>query len=95
MILSCEKNGGGVGSGTGEPAEPERLRIEVSEGACTGTRLCNVIAPEVLRYDEDAGATRALTSPVDASDEVLEAAEKCPVGAILLWDGATGEPVEP
>ena len=73
----------------------EQLDVEVDPKACTGTQLCNITAPEVFDYDDDLKASKALRSPVDASEEVWEAVEGCPMEAIVARDADTGEQLFP
>ena len=48
--------------------------------ACMGAQLCTAIAPQTFTI-RDGRST--VTGPIDP-EQVLEAAESCPLGAILL-----------
>ncbi|MGW4110107.1 ferredoxin [Actinosynnema sp. NPDC004786] len=67
-------------------------KVEVDRGACIGTGMCTSIAPAHFRLD---GST---STPVDAdvepSDAVVDAAESCPMEAILVRS-ADGSVVAP
>ena len=57
-------------------------KVEVNEDACIGCGDCQGIAPEVFELTDD-GKARALVTETD-DDEVVEAAECCPTGAIEI-----------
>lgn len=69
----------------------ERYEVEVRPDVCTATQMCVSIDPGTFEFDADAGVSRARRSPVEATDDVVEAAENCPVEAIVLRDAETGE----
>lgn len=71
----------------------ERIVVTVDRDTCMGTRLCNAIAPQALEYDDALAVTRPVSPSVPRSDEIVEAAEKCPVGAIRLRDPETGREI--
>lgn len=59
-----------------------RVHVRV-EDRCVGSATCVGIAPELFELSAD-GRSRPLTTPVDDSDELREAAECCPVQAIVI-----------
>ena len=56
--------------------------IEVDKGACLGTGMCTSIAPDHFRLD--GGTSTPVRSEVDPDDAVVDAAESCPMEAILV-----------
>ena len=68
------------------------MNIEILRTRCCGTGLCVEIAPEVFRLDSK---QRSVVLDADAAprEKLLEAAEACPCGAIVVTDDA-GESVE-
>ncbi|QQQ77672.1 ferredoxin [Saccharothrix sp. 6-C] len=56
--------------------------IEVDKGACLGTGMCTSIAPDHFRLD--GGTATPINSGVDPDDAVIDAAESCPMEAILV-----------
>lgn len=72
----------------------ERYEVEVRPDVCTGAQMCVSIDPDTFSFDRDRGVSRA-HSPVDADDDVLEAAEMCPVEAILVRDADSGAQLRP
>lgn len=61
------------------------MRARVDHDICIGSALCVATAPETFELGND-GLARAV-NPSAASDELLrEAAEGCPVQAIVLED---------
>ena len=66
-----------------------RIRIEVDRALCIGSGDCVDTAPDVFQLDEDDKAT--VVDPDGASrDDILEAAQNCPVTAIFVV-GEDGE----
>ncbi|PSL56665.1 ferredoxin [Saccharothrix carnea] len=56
--------------------------IEVDRAACLGTGMCTSIAPGHFRLD---GSTSTpVKSEVEPDDAVVDAAESCPMEAILV-----------
>ncbi|MFJ6574005.1 ferredoxin [Streptomyces sp. NPDC091292] len=67
--------------------------IEVNRAACLGTGGCAALAAEHFTLiDRRARAVETVVSPDEA---VLDAADSCPVQAILVRDGETGEILAP
>ncbi|MCE6993616.1 ferredoxin [Saccharothrix sp. S26] len=66
--------------------------IEVDRGACLGTGMCTSIAPDHFRLDD--GTSSPVKARVDADDAVIDAAESCPMEAILVRS-ADGEVLAP
>jgi ferredoxin len=67
------------------------LTIQIDEGACLAHGDCVHAAPGVFELNGDIAEVVA-----PGSDEQLKAAARaCPAGAILLFDKATGEEVDP
>ncbi|WP_137989543.1 ferredoxin [Streptomyces vilmorinianum] len=72
----------------------DRWHVEVDRGVCIGSGMCVNHAPDGFRLDT-ARQSHPREPESDANENVLAAAEGCPVEAILitLLDG--GEPVFP
>ena len=62
------------------------MRIEVMPERCIGSGNCVDVAPRYFDQSDLDGVVEVLVSDVDAADEpaVAEAADICPVAAILL-----------
>ncbi len=76
--------------GTGTHA----LRIRVDRVRCVGNAMCLAFAPGVFRHNESRQSEVA--DPAGGSrEEVLDAAENCPTGAITVADGVTGKGLFP
>ena len=69
-----------------------RYRIEVDHDVCQGTGMCVGIAPDHFELGSD-HLSRPLLTIVDADEAVADAAECCPLEAIVLVDADTGEPI--
>lgn len=73
----------------------DEVTYEVDPDVCTGSQLCVAIAPDHFAYDADEGISRATASPAEDTEAVLDAAENCPVEAIIVRDAGTGEQLFP
>lgn len=73
----------------------ERLRVGVEPTICVGSRMCQMVAPEVFRVETGTGQAAVLQPEVDESDEIWDAAEGCPREAVSLTRVDTGEQVFP
>lgn len=71
-----------------------KRRISVT-GACVGSRLCQMSAPELFRMNEAEGRSEPLEPEVEDSEELWDAAEGCPQEAIEVHDAETGEQLFP
>ncbi|NGO80807.1 ferredoxin [Streptomyces sp. YC504] len=72
----------------------DRWHVEVDRGVCIGSGMCVTSAPEGFRLDT-ARQSHPQQSETDASEEILAAAEGCPVEAITLTLLGSGESVYP
>jgi ferredoxin len=72
----------------------DRWHIEVDRAVCIGSGLCVSSAPGGFTLDS-ARQSHPVASEADASEALLAAAEGCPVEAITIRIGDTGEPVFP
>lgn len=71
-----------------------KLKVWVDHQVCVGNAMCEAVAPKVFRLDENRQSEVA--NPAAASEEVIiEAAENCPVSAIIVEDAETGERLFP
>ncbi|MFE9421348.1 ferredoxin [Kitasatospora sp. NPDC006697] len=70
------------------------LTVAVDRTLCAGTGLCVGSAPADLELGPD-GRARTLRALTGAREEVLEAAEFCPMGALTVRVAATGEQLAP
>ena len=74
---------------TVEPMEglspKNRIRVEVDRDLCIGSGDCVSTAPEVFELDDD-GKAVVLDPDGAPVEEVLDAAQNCPVTAIFVAD---------
>jgi ferredoxin len=70
------------------------LKVWVDHTACVGNAMCESIAPKVFRLNDDR-QSEVVDSGADTEEKVLEAAENCPVSAIIVEDAETGERLFP
>ncbi|MEU6390417.1 ferredoxin [Streptomyces sp. NPDC046939] len=72
----------------------DRWRVEVDRGVCIGSGMCVHHAPGAFRLDT-ARQSHPERTETDADEDVLAAAEGCPVEAIMITMADDGEPVFP
>lgn len=72
----------------------DRWGVEVDRSVCIGSAQCVHRAPEAFRLDT-AMQSHPAEVETDANERILEAAESCPVEAIMITLLGSGEPVFP
>ncbi len=71
-----------------------KYKIEIDRDLCIGDGACVGEAPEAIEMDDENIAI--VRDPGGNSDEeILQAAQVCPVDAIILTDNESGEKVWP
>ena len=70
------------------------LRIRVDHNVCVGNAMCETFAPHAFQLNENR-QSEAVDPAGDPVEQVLEAAENCPVSAITVEDADTGEQLFP
>ena len=66
------------------------LQIIIDRDACAACDICRETAPNTFEIDEEAKAI--VKNPAgDPRDVIINAAESCPVGAIVVKDPESGE----
>lgn len=71
-----------------------KLRVSVDHDICVGNAMCETYAPKVFVLNDDRQSSVA-DSNADTEENILEAAENCPVSAIKVVDDDTGETLFP
>lgn len=71
-----------------------KYKIEVDRDLCIGDGACVGEAPNTFEMDEENIAI-VKSEDGDSDDVILQAAQVCPVDAIILTDKETGEKVWP
>ncbi len=70
------------------------LEIIIDRDACAACDVCCETAPNTFEIDEEAKA-RVKNPSGDPRDAILKAADGCPMNAITVRDGDTGEQLVP
>jgi ferredoxin len=71
-----------------------KLRITVDHNVCVGNAMCENFAPNTFELNEERQSV-VKNPDGDPEELILEAAENCPVSAILVEDAETGDVVFP
>ena len=71
-----------------------KLRVSVDHDICVGNAMCETYAPKVFVLNDDR-QSEAKYPDADTEENILEAAENCPVSAIKVVDADTGETLFP
>jgi ferredoxin len=72
----------------------DRWHIEVDRSVCIGSAQCVHRAADAFRLDS-ARQSHPVEPDADSAEQILEAAENCPVEAIVVTLVESGEPVFP
>jgi len=70
------------------------LRVWVDPQICVGNAMCESIAGKSFRLNDNR-QSEAVDPQGDSEEQILEAAENCPVSAIFVEDAETGERLFP
>ena len=73
---------------------PRQLRVRVDHLLCVGNAMCETFAPNVFRLNDDR-QSEAVNPAGDPEAQIMEAAESCPMSAIIVEDAETGEQLFP
>ncbi len=60
------------------------MKVSVDENLCTGCGMCVDICPEVFEIPEAISTVKTTEITEEIADKVKEAAEGCPVEAIII-----------
>jgi ferredoxin len=71
----------------------QRWRITVDRGTCIGSAVCVGTAPN--RFVLNGPTAQPVDDEIDPDDDVLGAAESCPMEAIRVVEIATGKVLAP
>jgi ferredoxin len=70
------------------------LKVKVLREVCIGAASCVAFSPSVFELDADRKAV-IIEGGTDTPENLMMAAQSCPVKAIVLTDATTGEQVWP
>ena len=71
-----------------------KVRVSVDLDICVGNAMCETYAPKVFVLNDDRQSTVADPN-ADTFENIMEAAQDCPVSAITVIDDETGESLFP
>ena len=66
------------------PEMEEKMKVRVDPELCVGDGTCVEICPEIFEMPEDIALAKVEAVPKDLEGKCKEAAESCPVEAILI-----------
>lgn len=70
------------------------IRVKIDREECIGDGLCVDAAPETFELDDDSKAF-VVSEPNDAEEDVMRAAQICPIECIAVIDNKTGRTLFP
>jgi ferredoxin len=70
-----------------------RWLVTVNRRTCIGSGVCASVVPSHFTIVD--GGSRPRAEEVDPDDELIDAADLCPMGAITVVERATGKVVAP
>lgn len=70
-----------------------RWQLQVDRDLCIGSGMCAGTAPDHFELVD--GLSRPTSEDIEPTDTVLDAAESCPVEAIILRERETGKVLAP
>ena len=62
------------------------MRAKVDADICTGCELCEQTCPEIFSMNGDVAVAKNGDVPAEYEDTCRQAAEECPVEAIIITD---------
>ena len=62
------------------------MKVRIEEEFCAGTGTCVEICPQVFELQEDLAVPKMEEVPKEFEEKCKEAAESCPVEAIVIED---------
>jgi ferredoxin len=62
----------------------EKMRVRVDEELCVGDGTCVEVCPEIFEMRGDVAVAKMAEVPEEIEDSCREAADSCPVEAILI-----------
>ncbi len=68
------------------PVKIGKLKVWVDRDLCIGAATCVAVAPKTFLLDSEAKAVILETAVEDTKENILEAAQACPVAAIFIED---------
>jgi ferredoxin len=71
----------------------DRWRISVDHGACIGSAVCAGTLPNRFKIVND--KAEPVDAEIEPDEDVLDAAESCPMEAIRVTEVATGRVLAP
>lgn len=84
-----------------KPKHTRPITIRIDEGICLSNGVCTELAPKVFQFKKQESPTIFAPLPfvLDPNgadnDTIIEAAQMCPTGAIVIEDAVTGDRIHP
>ncbi len=68
------------------PVRVRNLKFWVDRNLCIGAATCVAVAPKTYELDQDAKAVILNSADEDTDQTIIDAAQACPVAAIIIED---------
>lgn len=69
--------------------------VEIDEGLCIGSGQCELFCPSVFAVSDGMAYVQNREPPVEMRDVVFDAADACPVQAIIIRDSVPYDAGDP
>lgn len=64
------------------------MKVDIDTNGCIGNGSCESVCSEVFKVEGGKAKVLSADVSIDHKDEVVQAAQDCPVQVISVWDGA-------
>jgi ferredoxin len=70
-----------------------KVTVRVDHGLCIGNAMCRAVAPKAFGADAEGQAVVA-DPEAESLENLIEAVDNCPTGAVVVLDAETEEPLD-
>jgi len=87
LLVACNFQGLGLSAARRKAYRGKKgvkMKVKVDEETCVGDETCVEICPEIFEMNGDVAVARMEEVPEEPGEKCKEAAESCPVEAIII-----------